>query len=238
MLLSLPMVSLKADEEVFYMNGYGVEFTEEQYNYFTDMFWDGYQDYVTQDDFDQVLEFGLFDSRVETASVVHTYDPENYILGSQVTEKSRTLKISESCGAYCLMALTATWNYAPTVRSYDVMGARFSGTSIYQYNNTYVYSSNGTTTVPTSNRQTFDTGFGITTQLPSSGSNLKVGTSFYVYDNSGATVYGAYEHAAAGTTLNISKMYYISPYGQGDVLYFTGLATYFYDDANGVYISL
>ena len=238
MLLSLPLVSLKADEEVFYTNGYGVEFSEDEYNYYTEMFWDGYQDYVTQDDFDTVLEFGLFDSRVEKVSTVHI-EPGDFLMGSQVTEKSRTLTISKSCsGSYCYISLTAVWNYAPSVRSYDVMGARFNNTSVYQYNNTYVISSNGTTTVSTSNRQTFTTGFGITTQLPTSGSNLVVGTSFYVYNNSGAKVYGAYEHAMAGTTLNISKMYYISPYGQGDVLYFTGLATSFYDDANGVWISL
>jgi hypothetical protein len=238
MLVSLPLIKLKADEEVYYTNGYGVEFTENEYNYYTEMFWDGYQELVTQDDFDQVEEFGLFDSRVDKESIVQMYTPENFINGSQLTEKSRTLIISKSCNNYCLIGLTATWNYSPNVRSYDVIGARYAGTTLYQNNNTYVISSNGSTTVPTSNRQNFTTGFGVSALLPTSGSNLKVGTAFYVQNVSGAVVYGAYEHAMAPVTLSTSKLYYISPYGQGEVLYFTSIAASMYDDCNGVYIAL
>jgi hypothetical protein len=238
MLVSLPLISLKADEEVYYTNSYGVEFSEKEYNFFTEMMWDGYQEVVTKEDFDKVYEFGLFDSKVEKESIVQVSTPEGYLRGSQLTEKSRTLTITKTCSTYCLMGLTASWNYAPNVKSYDVIGARYDGTSLYQNNNTYVVSSNGTTTVPSSNRQNFTTGFGVSAQLPSTGSNLVVGTTFYVYYVSGATIYGAYEHAMAPVSLSTSKLYYISPYGQGDVLYFTGLAATMYDDCNGVYITL
>ena len=202
------------------------------------MFWDGYQDNVTQDDFDQVYEFGLFDSRVDKESVVQMYTPENFINGTQLTEKSRTLTIAKSCGTYCYIGLTATWNYSPNVRSYDVIGARYEGTSIYNNNNTYVMSSIDTTIVSVNDRQNFSTGFGVSAKLPTSGSNLKVGTSFYVENVSGATVYGAYEHAVAPVALSTSKSYYISLYGQGNVLYFTGLAANLYDGCNGVDITL
>ena len=238
MLVSLPLTKLKADEEVYYTNGYGVEFTEDEYNYFTEMFWDGYQELVTQDDFDQVEEFGLFESKVEKESIVQMYTPENFIMGANLTEKGRTLKISKSCGTYCSVGITATWNYSPNVRSYDVIGARYSGTTLYQNNNTYVSSTNGTVTVSDSNRQNFTTGFGVSALLPSSGGNLRISTTFYVENVSGAVVYGAYEHAAAPVTLSTSKLYYISPYGQGNVLYFTSIAAPVYDDCNGVYIAL
>jgi len=238
MLVSLPLISLKADEEVYYTNSYGVEFSEKEYNFFTEMMWDGYQEVVTQEDFDKVYEFGLFDSKVEKESIVQVSTPENYLRGSQLTEKGRTLIIAKSCNSYCYISVSATWNYAPNVRSYDVIGARYAGTSLHQNNSTYVISSNGTTAVPDSNRQNFTTGFGVSAQLPSTGSNLVVGTSFYVNYVSGAVIYGAYEHAAAPVTLSTSKLYYISPYGQGNVLYFTGIAASVYDDCNGVYITL
>ena len=40
--------------EVYYTNANGVVFDQNQYNYISELYWDGYQNYMTQNDFNML----------------------------------------------------------------------------------------------------------------------------------------------------------------------------------------
>ena len=228
MMILTIMFSIKTvfAEEIYYVNDNGVQFTEKQYRYYTDMFWDGYQKNVLQEDFDKVDSLNLFDSKVTINESILTK-------GSTVYEKGRTFKIAKSCSSNCYVSLVATWSGTPSVGSYDVIGFRVSGTSITNVHNAYA-SGTGFSSASTT-PQTFTNGFGHSIQVASV-SNLKVSTSMYV--NKGGTVYGSYQHATSSISYNNSKLYSISGAGYGSVFAFYGAATGIYDGANGVSISV
>ena len=238
-LLLLAIVVFGTTQNVFassyyYTNKNGVNFTEQQYKYYTEMFWDGYQENVTQSDFDKVLELNLFDSKIITNEVkIPNSLPSLDSKGTVVYEKGRTLKIAKSCSSNCYVSLVATWSGTPSVGSYDVIGFRVSGTSITNVHNAYA-SGTGFSSASTT-PQTFTNGFGHSIQVASV-SNLKVSTSMYV--NKGGTVYGSYQHATSSISYNNSKLYSISGAGYGSVFAFYGAASGIYDAANGVSISV
>ena len=207
--IKLNLVNAK---EIFYTNQYGVAFSENQYNYYSKMFWNGYQDLVTQDEFDYVNELQPL---------------------STLTEKSRTLTMNKSCSSQCYISLQASWNAKPNVKSYDVIGARVNGVSVVKIGNAYVIGDNFTKSYSSPN--TKNNGFGYSVKLENV-SNLKVNVSFFT--TTGGTVYGAYEHSRKNISLNTSQLYNISQGGQGNVFKFTGAAVSAYDEANGLSLNV
>lgn len=193
------------------------------------MFWNGYQDLVTQDEFDYVNELNLFDSKIETFILQeNTLQPL-----STLTEKSRTLTMNKSCSSQCYISLQASWNAKPNIKSYDVIGARVNGVSVVKIGNAYVIGDNFTKSYSSPN--TKNNGFGYSVKLENV-SNLKVNVSFFT--TTGGTVYGAYEHSRKNISLNTSKLYNISQGGQGNVFKFTGAAASAYDEANGLSLNV
>lgn len=228
LLLTLKLNFVNA-RSIYYINQHDVKFTESQYNYFSNMFWDGYQEFITQDEFDYVDKLNLFESQIET-----TYLKENDLqLYSTMTEKSRTLIMNKSCSSQCYISLQANWNAKPKVKSYDVIGARLSGVSLVKAGNAYVIGDNFNKSY--SSPDIKNNGFGYSVKLENV-SNLKVNVSFFT--TTGGTVYGAYEHSRKNISLNTSKLYTISQGGQGNVFNFTGAASSVYDEANGLSLNV
>lgn len=229
-LLSLFIFSYNVKaEEIFYTNQNGVNFTEEQYDFFSNMFYDGYQEYVTVDDFNKALSSGVFEGVIEKQSIfIPSLLPPTR--GNIVKENGRTLSLGKSCGATeCLFSLGAVWSGIPTVASYDVIGSRITGGS-------YTYIGCGSVTgLGYSNTQcTPDTktnGFGYSLQIAPV-ANLQVATSFYT--TLGTTAFGSYQHAITNVSLATSKLYNINVAGYGYVFDFYGAAFGKYDGANGV----
>jgi len=62
------VTNVYADEEAYYTNGNGVEFTEEEYEFLSAMYWDGYQDLMTEDDYDEFIrsfhETGIYPTEI------------------------------------------------------------------------------------------------------------------------------------------------------------------------------
>ena len=56
-------INVRADE-VYYTNSHGVSLTEEQYNFLTELHFDGYQDYITEATHNKYLSMGLYDEKV------------------------------------------------------------------------------------------------------------------------------------------------------------------------------
>lgn len=235
-MISISNVRALVDEpmQIFYTNSHGVSFTNEQYNYFSEMFWEGYQEYVTVDEFNKVRDLDLFDKPITKTQVVNRdFQPGRYSLnGTSVTQDGRKTIISKSCSSQCFLSLVTVWNVDPYVKSWDVFGARTNGTNITSINSAIVTGTGYSTSY--SNPRWFNNGFGFSIPLPNA-RNLKVTVSFYA--KTGGTVYASYQHAISNTTEATSKLYLISVGGYGGVFSFYGNAYGVYDGCSGVNIT-
>ena len=235
LVLSLvPLLNVSA-EEIYYTNNNGVDFTREQYEFFGNMFWDGYQAYVTQEEFDQADELDLFDKPVYKSTYVEPINFNNiyYINGNPLTENGRTITLGKSCSSNCLVTLTNVWNGNPTVKSWDVFGARASGTTITFVNSASMFGDS--TYTQYSSPTIAGGGFGYSMLVPND-TNIKSTVSFIT--NTGGTIYGTYQHATTGISQSNSHLYNIVFYGYGGVFDFYGAAFGVYDGCNGVNISV
>lgn len=227
--MSLFIISPVKAESIYYTNQYGVKFTEKQYNFYTEMFYDGYQEFVTQDDLNKVISLDLVNQKVEKIILP---DLESGLKGSQVTENGRTLTISKSCSSQCLYTLTASWSAIPGTNSYDVIGMRIKNATINTIG-TMQLNSVGYSTSSSTPSKTTTNGFGYSVAVPPT-SSLVISTSCYT--TTGGTAFGSYQHALSTITYNNSNLYYINSAGYGSVQDFYGAAWGVYDGANGVSI--
>lgn len=219
-----------AQEKSYYENNLGVSFTEQEYNFISNLYWEGYQEYITVDEYDEIKENDLFDKRIEKETTI------NYPLtrATGITSNLRTTSISRACSSKCMVTLVTNWNGTPTIKSYDVIGARVSGIEITTISNARVVGNDYIKTY--SSKKTFSNGFGFSVLLPDVG-NLVVNVTFYT--TKGGNVYGSYQHAVKNTTKAISNQYSsLSANGFGGVFDFTDTAKSVYDNANGVSISV
>lgn len=221
-------VSAKESSEIYYINDNNVEFTKEQYDFFGNMYYDGYQSIMSQSD------FAYFDiDLMESKNIETEYSNNNLSRATNVEDINKSLKISKlSAGSNSVITTTLIWNKESLVKSYDVIGARLSNTSLLDTPVTKLISNKGTTnyTLDLNN----NSGFGVSVLL--SGSNIKVTQTFTV--KNGGTVYASYQHAKNAISLANSKKYTISSNGYGKVFLFTGTASSTYDQMNGVSISV
>lgn len=142
--------------------------------------------------------------------------------------------------------LYTEWLNIPNVKSFDVTGIRLEdayvisgtqdGTQSYKVGNTMYhinYSYNGT------NIKNLDDGFGISMNLVDNGTYFATDISAYIQATSSyAHAYGAYQHAVDNVTLETSKSYTLNSSGFGHVFNFATGAGQYYDNMQGVDISL
>lgn len=220
--------------DFYYTNGI-VKLTEKKYNFVIEFYGENFLKNMTIEDYHWIDELDVNDNDVE---VKIAFLGTNEILpyGTNVNSNSKRIAIAKSCYTnYCVITTITTFLTNPNVKSYDVVGARFSGTSLYNQNiTTQVKSSAGTTTY--SNYQYLNNGFGNSIKLPDNGSNIIVQQRFYV--NPTGTVYASYQHAIKNVSLATSKMYFISTAGYGGVFTFIDSAVGVYDATTGVDITL
>ena len=224
----------------YYTNSSGVNFTEEQYDYITEMYYDGYQELMSQADLDKMVNLGLIGNLIYK----YTMEDDGIITDERVNTRStsiyyagRTLTISKSCTSDCLISLKAQWGGTPSVKSWDVIGFRTSNMTGVDPNLASVVGTGYSATYfPTSTQfQQFSNGFGYSVKLGDA-NNLKMTTS--MYSNAGGTAYGSYQHAGVSVSLATSKQYTISVGGYGSVFLFYGDAYGKYDGAPGVYTAV
>ena len=48
-------INVYAEEDIYYTNDNGVSLTKTEYDFFTKMYWDGYQEFVTPDGFKEYV---------------------------------------------------------------------------------------------------------------------------------------------------------------------------------------
>lgn len=227
-ILALFVGIMSVNAESYYTNKYGVEFTKEQYDFFTEMYYEGYQNYMTEDD---LKYFDINNLIIDDIETVYSDDLISPYVDS-TTGTKKTLKISKgpSVSGYTI-TVVADWFQEPSVRSYDVIGARFDGLALANKPTTKIVNSTGENILTNIDEST--NGFGQTFLL--SGKEITI-TQTYQVRGSG-TVYASYQHAKKTISAANSRKYTISSDGFGGVFKFTGTAANVYDNSQGVSIS-
>ncbi len=213
-----------------YTNKHGVTLTETEYEFLKKLYWDEYPTLITKEEYEKIKGQNFFSQEVITKT---TTDNSATTRGASHTTANKQLKIATTCSTICYVSVTLTWLNNPSIRSYDVMGAYFSGNSLSSNVTTRISSSN--TTFSINDIKKGNQGFGASLQLPT-GSNIIVNQTFYA--NKGGTIYASYQHAISNTTLAISKNYSFSYLGYGHVFLFNGNAKNVYDAMQGVDITI
>ena len=186
-------------KEVYYVNQNNVEFTKEEYDFISYMFWDGAQNQMSLNDYDDFVNSNIMNGELDS----QIYYDLPLTRSTSIEDANRTLKIVKSCSSNCFISVTLTWKNSPTVRSYDVMGAYLSGTSLVNTPTTSITASGTTTTYRDIKNDT--NGFGVSMKLPTYGTSMVINQSFRV--NKGGTVYASYQHAMKSISLANSKNY-------------------------------
>ncbi len=230
-ILAIMMMGLSINayaKEVYYTTPTGIELTEAEYNFLVNFYWKGYVDNMTQEQYEEFASSDLLNRKL---TVKKLNDEPNR--SQSHTTSSKNISIAAACSSYCTVSIVATWYANPSVRSYDTIGAYFSGVSLLSHQSTVVHSSTGSTSY--SNLKTAYNGLGNSVLLPS-GTNLVINQIFTT--TTGGTIYGSYQHATQNTTLAVSKLYNFSLGGYGSVFLFYGNAYGVYDGMAGVDINV
>ena len=208
-------------KEIYFENSNGVTFTKEEYDFFGKVFYDGYQEYITEEIMNHFAEEDRKVSNVEYVILdENSSKPWGYNTKGDYNEtRAKILKIAKVKGGLTTISLTAQWKYAPNIRSYDIIGAYLSGVSALG-SPTSLVTHTGATVRPSATVSS-SKGFGSVLKLPKDGANIVVSTTFYVTGN--GTVYGSYQHAKSSLSLNNAKSFSISFSGLGNAFYFSNM---------------
>lgn len=225
-------------EEAYYTNSNGVELTREEYEFLTTFYNVKHPEIMTQSMYNEFVESNLMNSDVEITSYT---EPQLPLFNSNITPRStihstaaKTVQIARGClPKFCIISIQNDWHESPNIRSWDNIGAYLDGVSLISHEDTYVYSTSGTTHYYNLNTTN---GIGNSVELPSTGENIIISMSFKV--SRGGTVYGSYQHAMQNTTLANSQNYTLDLIGYGNVFSYYGTAIGVYDAMNGVDIGV
>ncbi len=216
-------------KEVYYTNKNGVSFTEEEYKFLSQMFWEGSQDLMTEEDYQRFVNSDLMDGNLEI--IIY---PEIMPIEGSISDLGKTVKLAKTCIDECTISTTATWTGVPNIRSYDVIGAYLGDTKLVMTPVTTVVST--TTTDGSLEMVQASNGFGVSIKLPSTGTNVIVNQVYKV--TKGGYLYATYQHAKRSISLANSKKYTFSTLGYGNVFLFSGVAEDIYDQMGGLKATL
>lgn len=232
----LGVISLNAyADEAFYTNDNGVSLTEQEYNFFTKMYWDGFQEYVDNTLYNKYASMGLYDKEVHTSisdTSSTTNGSQTYGLIHETTAKK--LQLSYGCnGTLCNMVTALQWKGTPTIRSYDVIGSLLDGnlnrlstpmTKLYWSGSTITYT----------DRVYSGDGYGCSVLLQNSSTNMRIVQDVDLEITGNGIFFSSYQHATSNITLETSKKYTVGFSGYGGVFFFYGSAVGIYDHMAGV----
>lgn len=218
--------TLKA--ETYFTNELGTEFTKKEYDFVSEMFWDGYQNNMTLKELNEMRESNALNGKItKKRFLINDNDVKSLNNGGRV------LSMNSSCGNTCLITINATWNVNPSIKSYDVIGFRTTGVPLTNTNSAFVSGTNYSMSY--SYNKSASNGRGYSIKFPNT-SNVIISASMYT--TTGGTIYGSYQHAKSNISLDNSKLYTFSANGSGNTFLFYGAAFGKYDNINGLSISV
>ena len=233
-IMGMGKVSAEATNNIYYTNQNGINLTEKEYNLVKNMFDEHFVEIMNQEDYEHISRLDVNNRQVEL-----TIKEPDYIqsrTSSFVETQGKKLVIGKSCyGNGCAIIMTNTWKYVPKVKSYDVIGAMFSNTSLSSDGYVTTFKFDGVNHTCNNYVKKSD-GIGCSYKLDS-----KATQEFYTYMNfdvyPNGLVYGSYQHATSSVTLSQSKNYTFHINGYGNVFLFnTTKAKDSYDGMDGVSI--
>ena len=220
-------------KEYYYTNKNGVSFTKEQYDFYTYLTHDGYQEYVTQEMLDEIKndDLSTIQKKVIRLCPIESNRRDN---STFVSTSAKTLSMGQYCSSInCRVFCELEWLGEPNVKSHDIMGSYLSGPTRLTVPSTTVSSSLFSGTHET---VVYDTdGFGALIQVPN-GDDIFIDQT-YVYSGTG-TIFYTYQHAMSGISYSNAQLFTIGLGGYGNVLDFYGAALGVYDDMPGVYMDV
>ena len=216
-------------QNYYYINDNGVTFTKDQYDYITEMLYDGYQAYMTEDDMKYFDGVKMVPSNVESSEYVEMYHGGYQLKATEHETQSKVLKISKSGSTF---AISCAWKKSPNVRSYDLIGTYLNGPSISGTPVARINYSGGTI-YPSASKEPGN-GYGAVIKLPNGGNSIVAGLIFSVTGS--GRVYGSYQHAKTSISLAKASSFTIGNAGLGNVFRFSSATTANkYDAMGGVY---
>lgn len=216
-------------ENIYYKNENGVNLTTEEYNFLSQLYWDGYQKLITVEEYQNLKSLNIFQNEIETKYLV-----ESNMRSTSISTPKKILKVSKSCSSDCIISTTVTWKTNPVTRSYDVIGAYLNGTRLTNNPITNVISSTQKDVFKDTNFQI--NGFGQSIKIPSSGNNIIINQSFKVHSN--GVTFISYQHAKKKISLQNSNKYVISSDGYGRVFKFENSISSIYDGMQDLSLEL
>ena len=223
------IVSVNA-QDYYYINDNGVTFTKDQYDFITEMYYEGYQAYMTEDDINYFNGIKMVPGTVESKEYVETYHDGYQTRGTEHETQSKRLKISKINST---IAISCVWKKSPSVRSYDLIGTYLNGPSLSSTPSSKITYSGGS--IYPSATKTPGNGYGAVIKLPSSGNSIIASSTFTV--SGSGRVYGSYQHAKSSISLANASSFTIGNGGLGNVFKFSSQTIRSkYDGMGGVFI--
>lgn len=220
-------------KEAFYQNSNGVEFTEEEYSFISMFYFDGYQDYMSKEDYNNFISSNIMNKEIKIAE-----SNDDIYMPSALVEHNtgmKNLKLSSACsGSSCEMSITLNWTKMPTARSCDNIGAYLSSTTLISRDKSYYYN-DGYELAPQT-KKTTGNGLSSTYALSKISNSMNFIEIFKVKNTGRVTA--SYQHAKTNITLNDSQNFTFSPSGMGGVFAFNYPVNQYYDGMLGVYLDL
>lgn len=234
-LFILSFICVDVDAEAFYINKNGVEFTEREYSFISDFYFEGYQDYMTISDYEEFISSNIINGDI---NIQEEYDYDFNALrpyySSSHETPSKILKLSSSCSEDCTINVTLTWKKIPSTNSYDLIGAYFENISLLQLMKSKMYYGEKISSPIENNIKS--NGFSSTFKIPSTNELITIMQEYKV--TKGGRLYVSYQHAKNSVSLAESRKYEFSKNGYGNVYNFDSSVMSKYDNMQGLSVYL
>lgn len=219
-----------ASELYYYTNPKGVNFSREEYSFISNFYFEGYQDYMTLEDYEQFVNSNIMNGEIKIAVL----DETNKTRSLTYETPMKILKVSSSCSTDCVVVTSLIWKSKPAVKSYDHIGAFFNNTSLTDSVKTYLLS--GNTYVSPSYTISNSNGIAAAIKLPNTNDSLNIVQQYSVKRSGSINV--SYQHARKSISLANSKRFIISRNGYGGVFDYEEAITNHYDAMGGLTLNL
>ncbi|MCX4364393.1 MAG: hypothetical protein OSJ70_01280 [Bacilli bacterium] len=235
LIVSFFSFSVKAleNEEIYYENDNGVRFTKSEYDFVSEFYYDGYQKFMTVDNYQRLKEAGVMLEKVKKV----VYNENNGIQTlTDVTYQSASKKLllSYVCTSRCYASFQASWLTIANVRSYDLIGVYSPTANVLEAEgSSMAYSNSAFSPVEKNNTKN---GISSTFKLPTTDAKYVFTLDFNV--PKGTKVYASYQHAKKSISLANSRKYTYASSGYGGVFKFDSSVSSYYDGMGGVNTTL
>ena len=226
-------------EEIYYTNSSGVAFTKEEYDFYTDLAYDGYQERVTEEMLNEIKGKDRDSLKMNVVKMC-LKDKNDGIMTAQnddnlfIETTAKSLSMGKYCTPFfCRVVAVLKWLVEPAVKSYDAMGAFIDGPTRLTDPVTTISTGQGAYDPELVRYQ--DDGFGAIFKLPEETNENTIIDQSFMFEGSGM-IFMTYQHTMYNLTLNEASQFDIDFSGFGNVFDFYGEAFNAYDNLPGVYM--